>query len=913
MVPQIRGSVQQRVSVYDLVVGDVVKVDNGDLVPADGLLLSGSGVVCDESAMTGESDPLEKHALDKPFMKSGCTVIEGSGLMLVTGVGEKTEWGKIMSVVTAEEDEETPLQARLNDMVAGINVIGVTVAFIVFLVLFLRNVTTGSGVWYMHLIRAFIVGVTIVVVAVPEGLPLAVMLSLSLSSQKMLKDNVQVAQIRSCETMGGATTICSDKTGTLTANNMTVVRTYIGGVLSPTGRMPGADDVPQAMMPLLLQAFFFNALESSTVEVGADGRQEVKAKNPTERALLAFAASLPGASYSAVQGAGVLLKLVPLNSATKKQGVVVRDHTSGVTRIFWKGASEIVLAACTRVLSPDGKVTPLGETERTQWMATIDSFAEGALRTLVYAFVELPASQALEAGAELPFEGLTAMAITGIQDPLRPGVPEAVVACQRAGITVRMVTGDNVKTARAIALECGILGGADSGHIVMEGPEFRSMPRAEALEMLPRLRVLARSSPTDKHLLVTLLTSLGEVVAVTGDGTNDAPALKVADIGLAMGSGTIVAKKAANIVIMDDNFATAVRVVRWGRSVFRNIQAFVTFQVTVNIVALTLNMFTSLIGGDIPLTAVQLLWVNMVMDTMGALALATEEPREALMQRPPYARSAPVISNVMWRNILAMAAFQVCVLFVLFFRGCDLLAFGTSKVITQGYPGMPAPPPPGVLPWGACAGYPTIPVSGTNYTKCYDRTHGCPPPLDIDGSKFDEQTRLKFHDYITLTCTVFNAFIFMQIFNEVNARNVEEMNVFRGLLQNRLFVGVILFSALAQWLIIQFAGDFAQTVPLRWQHWLLSIIIGMCAFPVAALAKMFPVPEEPPLVEKVLPLWMQRQLAKLTFNRAEAEAEVQAEATGGERMSDLEMASRSVTLQKQASASLTTDVGPPAV
>jgi Ca2+-transporting ATPase len=447
----------------------------------------------------------------------------------------------------------------------------------------------------------------------------------------------------------------------------------------------------------------------------------------------------------------------------------------------------------------------------------------------------------------------------------------------------------------------------------MEGPVFRDMPRAELLAVLPRLRVLARSSPTDKHTLVALLRSLGEVVAVTGDGTNDAPALHEADIGLAMGiAGTEVAKEASDIIILDDNFASCVRVVRWGRSVYRNIQAFVQFQLTVNITALVLNMICALVGGDIPLTAVQLLWVNMIMDTMGALALATEPPRDSLMLRRPYGRDEPIISNIMWRNMLAQASFQLIVLFTLFFRGCDILEFGPSEEIEA----------PGDMingkwtPQGDCKGYPFVNATTSGFVKCFDRSHGCPPLKDIDGSKYSMNDRLEFHDYITLTCTIFNTFVFMQVFNEINARNMEELNVFRGLFTNRIFMGVLGFTGLAQFLIVQFAGDFAQTIPLGWQHWIMSVIIGMVTIPIAFVVKFFPVPEKPSLPEVVLPKWFfRKKLAEVEARGAEAGAEAGAEGStaGGTEANGLSIAGSNGQRRSSSLSATASNVGPESV
>ena len=805
-----------------------------------------------------------------------------------------------MAVTSEVNDEETPLQGRLDAVATGIGKVGTLIAVIVFIVVFVRNVTSGSGAWYTYLINAFIIGVTIVVVAVPEGLPLAVTLSLAYSMKKMMLDKALVRHLSACEAMGGATAICSDKTGTLTTNRMTVVRAWVGGGLSPPDRPAAAADVPSAAHALLQQAVFLNT--TGAVAKTPSGELEF-AGSPTEKALLAFACLLPGLpGFADARARAPLLHMQPFNSAKKTMGVAVRVGGSASTRVYWKGASEIVLAACDHELRPDGATRPLTPEARAQLSQLIDEFARAALRTLCVAYVDLPPSVVPDWEGGLPFEGLTLAALVGIKDPCRPGVPQAVAACQAAGIVVRMVTGDNVATARAIASECGIFDAA-AGHVAMEGPAFRVMPHSELVPLLPRLRVLARSSPTDKHTLVALLRSLGEVVAVTGDGTNDAPALHEADIGLAMGiAGTEVAKEASDIIILDDDFASCVRVVRWGRSVYRNIQAFLQFQLTVNVVALLLNMICALIGGEVPLTAVQLLWVNLIMDTMGALALATEPPRESLMLRKPYGRTEAIISNAMWRNILVMATFQLIVLFTLFFAGCSLLGFGDSQLTSSN-----------------CGSFPTTLVNGKSV--CYDRSHGCPPKKDVNGNAFSSTELIKFDDYITLTTTIFNSFVFMQVFNEINARNMEDLNVFRARVQARARVcrwltrhtiagaarqqDILLHHSVHGWRAVphrlvcglfcpngwaQLAGAPTHSRPrphpfvltsLHPQHWILSIVIGFTTMPVALLAKLIRVPETPSLPTVLLPAWC--------FKRPAADVDVTAPEGNGAAVRDMEL------------------------
>ena len=450
----LRAGRRTTVSVFELVVGDVVVVATGDQVPADGLLLSGQGVVIDESAMTGESDPVRKDPESKPFMLSGCKVSEGCGEMLVTATGMKTEWGRIMAVTSEENDEETPLQIRLDAVATSIGKVGTLVAVVVFIILLVRDTVAHPSDWYTALISAFIVAVTIIVVAVPEGLPLAVTLGLAFSMKAMMHtDHALVRHLSACEGMGGATTICSDKTGTLTTNQMTVVRSLTAGVLSPPERAASAEDVPPAALDLFIQSCFLNTTGavSPPLEGAPPGSPPEVAGSPTEQALLRFAASLPGASFPRLRAAMPVLHMQPFSSAKKTMGVACLEAGAGGTRIFWKGASEIVLAACTRTLTPSGEAQPLTGEARARLEATIDEFARAALRTLVLAYIDLPPSEVLDVEAELPWGELTLVSLVGIKDPCRPGVPAAVAACQAAGIVVRMCTGDNLVTGRASA------------------------------------------------------------------------------------------------------------------------------------------------------------------------------------------------------------------------------------------------------------------------------------------------------------------------------------------------------------------------------------------------------------------------------------------------------------------------------
>ncbi|KAF3580641.1 hypothetical protein DY000_02035810 [Brassica cretica] len=721
IVQVTRDGTRQEISIHDLVVGDVVHLSIGDQVPADGVFISGYNLEIDESSLSGESEPSHVNK-QKPFLLAGTKVQNGSAKMLVTTVGMRTEWGKLMETLVDGGEDETPLQVKLNGVATIIGKIGLSFAVLTFLVLCVRFVlekaTAGSFTdWSsedaLTLLDYFAISVTIIVVAVPEGLPLAVTLSLAFAMKKLMSDRALVRHLAACETMGSATCICTDKTGTLTTNHMVVNKVYICDNVHERQESFQLE-LPEEVQSILLQGIFQNT--GSEVVKDKDGETQILG-SPTERAILEFGLLL-GGDFGEQRKEHKILKIEPFNSDKKKMSVLIALPGGGA-RAFCKGASEIVLKMCENVVDSNGETVPLTEERIKNISDVIEVFASEALRTLCLVYKDLDEAPS----GDLPDGGYTMVAVVGIKDPVRPGVREAVETCQAAGITVRMVTGDNISTAKAIAKECGIF---------TEG--------------------------------------------VTGDGTNDAPALHEADIGLAMGiAGTEVAKENADVIIMDDNFKTIVKVARWGRAVYINIQKFVQFQLTVNVVALIINFVSACITGSAPLTAVQLLWVNMIMDTLGALALATEPPNEGLMKRPPIARTTSFITKTMWRNIAGQSVYQLIVLGTLNFAGKSL--------------------------------------------------------LDLNGP---DSTAV-------LNTVIFNSFVFCQVFNEVNSREIEKINVFTGMFNSWVFTGVMVVTVVFQVIIVEFLGAFASTVPLTWQHWLLSILIGSLSMIVAVILKCIPV------------------------------------------------------------------------
>lgn len=720
-VKAVRSGKTIEISVYDILVGDVLHLEPGDMIPVDGILIEGFNVKCDESQATGESDVIRKRPADEviaaiengddlkkmdPFIQSGARVMEGVGTFMATAVGVNSSYGKTLMALN-DDPEMTPLQSKLNVIAEYIAKLGGAAGLLLFIVLFIKflanlknqgNLTpTEKGQEFLNI---FIVVVTIIVVAVPEGLPLAVTLALAFATTRMLRDNNLVRHLKACEVMGNATTICSDKTGTLTQNKMQVV----AGTISTSHRFGGApakdgqdsnettnSDISAAEFTKMLGSDVKDLLKNSisinstAFEGEVDGEMTFIGSK-TETALLIFAKEHLGMGPVSEERANTkILQLFPFDSGRKCMGVVVQ-LPDGKARLYVKGASEIVLAQCTSMLrdpSSDMSIAPLEQEHKDTVGKLIEHYASQSLRTIgiVYKdFDKWPPPRARRIDGEkdeVQFEAIANnmvfIGMVGIKDPLREGVREAVRDCQKAGVVVRMVTGDNKLTAQAIAEDCGIL---QPDSLVLEGPDFRNMPLYQQKEILPRLHVLARSSPEDKRTLVGLLKNRGETVAVTGDGTNDAPALKLADVGFSMGiAGTEVAKEASAIILMDDNFNSIVKALKWGRAVNDAVKRFLQFQLTVNITAVVLT-FVSAISSESEssvLTAVQLLWVNLIMDTLAALALATDPPQDSVLDRKPERRDSSIISTTMWKMIIGQAIYQLVITFLIYYGGVKVL------------------------------------------------------------------------------------------------------------------------------------------------------------------------------------------------------------------------------------------------
>ncbi|XP_051956990.1 plasma membrane calcium-transporting ATPase 2 isoform X1 [Xyrauchen texanus] len=880
----VRGGQVIQLPVSDIVVGDIAQIKYGDLLPADGVLIQGNDLKIDESSLTGESDHVRKSAEKDPMLLSGTHVMEGSGRMVVMAVGVNSQTGIIFTLLGAGGEEEekkekkdcshpsshpiatiatdgaasanasgntslvngkmqdgnmensqtkvkkqdgaaamemqplksaeggeveekekkkssvskkekSVLQGKLTKLAVQIGKAGLVMSAITVIILVLYFAIDNfvlqkrqwlpecTPIYIQYFVKFFIIGVTVLVVAVPEGLPLAVTISLAYSVKKMMKDNNLVRHLDACETMGNATAICSDKTGTLTTNRMTAVQCYVADVHYKA--IPDPSSIPPKTLDTLVNAISLNsAYTTKILPPDKEGGLPKQVGNKTECGLLGLVLDLKR-DYQTVRNQipeEKLYKVYTFNSIRKSMSTIIK-LPDGSFKMYSKGASEIILKKCSRILNEVSEPRVFRPRDRDEMVKkVIEPMACNGLRTICVAYRDFPANPEPNWDDENNIlTDLTAICVVGIEDPVRPEVPDAIRKCQRAGITVRMVTGDNINTARAIAIKCGIIQPGED-FLCIDGKEFNRRIRNEKGEVeqeridkvWPKLRVLARSSPTDKHTLVkgiidSTLVEQRQVVAVTGDGTNDGPALKKADVGFAMGiAGTDVAKEASDIILTDDNFSSIVKAVMWGRNVYDSISKFLQFQLTVNVVAVIVAFTGACITQDSPLKAVQMLWVNLIMDTFASLALATEPPTESLLMRKPYGRNKPLISSTMTKNILGHGVYQLTIIFTLLFVG----------------------------------------------EQIFDIDSGRNAPLHSPPS-----------EHYTI---IFNTFVMMQLFNEINARKIHgERNVFDGIFRNPIFCSIVLGTFAIQIVIVQFGGKPFSCSPLDLEKWMWCVFLGL--------------------------------------------------------------------------------------
>ncbi|KIM26857.1 hypothetical protein M408DRAFT_25117 [Serendipita vermifera MAFF 305830] len=829
-----RNGQERQINIKDVMVGDIAFMEPGEILPCDGVFIEGHNLKCDESGATGESDAIKKVSYEEVlkdkdgkkdcFLLSGSKVQEGVGSYVVIAVGERSFNGRILMALR-KPIAATPLQEKLNklaDLIAkfggGAGLILFTALMIKFFVQLKTDPDRTPNAKAMAFLQILIISVTLVVVAVPEGLPLAVTLALAFATKRMTQENLLVRVLDSCETMANATVVCTDKTGTLTQNIMTVVAGSVGVHAkfvknlkenmnrADTKEEPGVadanrkhaedfsieqDELNKILSPSLTLLFNEAIAVNSTAFEDVDketGKVEFVGSK-TETALLKFAKDLEWPGYKDTRAAVEIVQLLPFASERKYMGAMVKKGDK--FRVYFKGASEILTKECKYhvvVGSPEHPLTgtegdlietkEINEKTKENIANTIIFYANQMLRTIAICYRDIdswpPAGKSVD---DVPLSelanNLTLISITGIEDPLRSSVRSAISEASRAGVVVKMCTGDNVLTARSIAAQCGIY---TAGGVIMEGPVFRRLTKSEREEVVPHLQVLARSSPDDKRVLVETLMSMGEVVGVTGDGTNDGPALKEANVGFSMGiAGTEVAKEASDIILMDDNFASIVSAIIWGRCVNDSVRKFLQFQISVNICAIVITFISSVSSEteSSVLTAVQLLWINIIMDTFAALALATDPATKALLNRKPDRRNAPLFTLEMSKMIICQSAYQSFVILLFHFAG------------------------PGFF------GYE--------------------------------------HGDIHMSTLVFNIFVWCQIFNSVNCRTIDgSKNVFHGLTHNYWFIIITLLECVIQVLIVFFGTFVFNVTQISGMFWGISIALGFASLPVGFLVRLIP-------------------------------------------------------------------------
>lgn len=650
-VQVIRDGHATQIPKRDVVVGDIVILTTGEDIPADGELLEAVSLNIDESTLTGEpmchktTDPVhfdDEATFPSNHVMRGTKVMEGHGVMRVNAVGDKTENGKVFVAAQIDDSVKTPLSIQLDGLGRLISRISYSIAALIVvgrIVMYYINVADFDWIGFLaYLLQTLMVAVTLIVVAVPEGLPMAVTLSLAYSMRRMLKTNNLVRKMHACETMGATTVICTDKTGTLTQNQMQVYKTNFFGEPS--------DDV-----------VYEGIAVNSTAQLDLAGEKPQVLGNPTEGALMLWLKSR-GVDYARLRDNATRVDELPFTTERKYMATVVKSAT-GKTILYVKGAPEIVFAMC----SDTAGVT------RDEIDAQLLEYQNQAMRTLGFAYQVVADGEQVISDGKIVAHGLKFLGIVAISDPVRADVPAAVRQVMDAGIDVKIVTGDTLGTAREIGRQIGLWDDkVDSDRNIITGVEFAELTDGELKQRVDDIKIIARARPMDKKRLVESLQDNGEVVAVTGDGTNDAPALKAAQVGLSMGDGTSVAKEASDITIVDNSFSSIGRAVMWGRSLFRNIQRFVLFQMTVNVVACLIVLFGAFMGMQSPLTVTQMLWVNLIMDTFAAMALASLPPTESVMNDKPRSREEFIVNRPMWRSIIGTGGiFFVALLALLYY------------------------------------------------------------------------------------------------------------------------------------------------------------------------------------------------------------------------------------------------------
>ncbi len=753
-VQVIRGGNMTEIPKKDVVVGDIVKLNTGNDIPADGILLDASSLSVDESTLTGEpscrktTDPTHfdnEATFPSDHVLRGTRVIEGHGIMKVLAVGDSTENGKVFTAAQIDNSVKTPLNEQLDGLgklISKISYILATVIILGRIIVYFTNYDFEWMPFISYMLQSIMVAVTLVVVSVPEGLPMAVTLSLAYSMRRMLKSNNLVRKMHACETMGATTVICTDKTGTLTENQMRVYKTDFF--------------IPQSDASYIYQGIAVN----STAELDHSSEKTKVLGNPTEGALLLWLEN-QGIDYNKLRSEVSMVEELPFSTERKYMATIVKNE-EGTKILYVKGAPEIVFGLCKHY--PEG-VSKQG----------IDDLLLGyqaqAMRTLGFAYQIIKDGDKTIDDKRVIADNLTFIGITAISDPVRATVPAAVKEVLDAGIKVKIVTGDTPGTAKEIARQIGLWNDdIDNDNNIITGEEFAKIPDSSLPSKVGDFKIIARARPMDKKRLVETLQLNNEVVAVTGDGTNDAPALKAAHVGLSMGDGTSVAKEASDITIVDNSFTSIGRAVMWGRSLYQNIQRFILFQMTVNVVACLIVLFGAFMGMQSPLTVTQMLWVNLIMDTFAAMALASLPPSESVMRDKPRSRAAFIINSSMYKDIISTGIIFFIMLlgFFYYLEHTDI----TSLLQI------------GRVPFGSNTGL-------TNYE------------LSI----------------------FFTTFVFLQFWNMFNARAFETGKSALDLKGCSGFGLTALIIVVGQIIIVTFGGQFFSVAPIAITDWI--IIIGV--------------------------------------------------------------------------------------
>ena len=787
LVTVFRDGMVQRIERKDVVVGDSVIIDTGDEVPADGTLVEAISLMVNESDLTGEPSchkTTEKAEFNPEatypsnYICRGSSVMEGHGVFVVKKVGDATEWGKVYRGAQIDNKVKTPLNEQLDRLGQGITIASYVIAGLIVALRLLMYFVYGKNEPFQwmdfarYTLNTLMIAVTLIVVAVPEGLPMSVTLSLALSMKRMLETNNLVRKMHACETMGAATVICSDKTGTLTKNRMSLGDSRIFGL-----RNERLDDSEVARLMTMGIAI------NSTAYLDYSDKKKVKVVgNPTEGALLLWLFD-NNVDFERIRDKAKIVKQLPFTTKYKYMATVVKTGISGEYILYVKGAPEILIKRCMTVRMLSGEESIEGVRKEVE--TKLQEYQSKAMRTLGFAYKYLTEEDVNQvfANNKLQVEDLCFLGIVGINDPIRDDVSDAIRECLDAGISVKIVTGDTPGTAQEIGRQVGLWKEEDATERQMiTGKEFNLLTDDQLRERIGDLKIMSRARPSDKERLVRLLQEQGEVVAVTGDGTNDAPALNKAQIGLSMGDGTSVAKEASDITILDNSFKSIARAVMWGRSLYLNIQRFILFQMTINVAACLIVLIGAVLGTTSPLTVTQMLWINLIMDTFAAMALASLPPDESVMKDKPRERTAFIITKDMGRRIIGIGLLFVVVLFgfIQYFGHCEV---------------------------GSLADF-SFHDYFSNFFKFRHVNR------NIDAKELS---------------MLFTIFVFMQFWNIFNAKAYHTgQSALKGLLHkdvSRGFGITLLIIALGQVLIVTFGGEMFNVMPLPLGDW-IRIVLG---------------------------------------------------------------------------------------